>query len=167
MERPFAAELRRAMTRRGISQSALADRIGYSRSNLAHVLHRGALPTPETAERLADALDWPILAVKAVQERSGTCALCDAPFVRAPRSPARRYCSDRCKRAAAARRVRDDTRVRVLTETRLTKKRLTEHQQAVDRMCRTCEPEGLCRDAECPLRPVSPLNLASERVRVA
>jgi hypothetical protein len=28
---------------------------------------------------------------------------------------------------------------------------------AIDAMCRACEPDGYCRMAECPLRPVSPL----------
>lgn len=30
---------------------------------------------------------------------------------------------------------------------------------AVDAMCRGCEPAGICRSVECPLRPVSPLPL--------
>lgn len=33
----------------------------------------------------------------------------------------------------------------------------------VEAMCRACEPEGLCRTAECPLRAFSPLPTASER----
>jgi len=36
---------------------------------------------------------------------------------------------------------------------------LEDHRQAVEAMCRGCEPEGRCRDAECALRPVSPLPL--------
>lgn len=32
-------------------------------------------------------------------------------------------------------------------------------RSVIDEMCRTCEPEGLCRTASCPLRPVSPLGL--------
>lgn len=34
---------------------------------------------------------------------------------------------------------------------------------AVDTFCRSCEPEGRCRDGTCPLRPVSPLPLAVAR----
>lgn len=36
---------------------------------------------------------------------------------------------------------------------------LATHRQAVEAMCRGCEPEGRCRDAGCALRPVSPLPL--------
>lgn len=34
---------------------------------------------------------------------------------------------------------------------------LEAHLTAVEAMCRSCEPEGLCRNEECPLRSVSPL----------
>lgn len=34
---------------------------------------------------------------------------------------------------------------------------LDEHMTAVEAMCRGCEPEGLCRAADCALRTVSPL----------
>jgi hypothetical protein len=30
-------------------------------------------------------------------------------------------------------------------------------QDAIGAMCRACEPEGVCRDEDCPLRPFSPL----------
>ena len=36
---------------------------------------------------------------------------------------------------------------------------LADHRLAVEAMCRSCEPEGRCRDAACPLRAVSPLPL--------
>ena len=36
---------------------------------------------------------------------------------------------------------------------------------AIDAMCRSCEPEGTCRDEACALRPVSPLPLARGEVR--
>lgn len=40
---------------------------------------------------------------------------------------------------------------------RRTRNQLNEHLAAVDAMCRSCEPEGICRTVECPLRAVSPL----------
>lgn len=39
-------------------------------------------------------------------------------------------------------------------------RRIDGYAEAIDTMCRTCEPEGLCRDGECPLRAFSPLPLA-------
>jgi hypothetical protein len=37
---------------------------------------------------------------------------------------------------------------------------------AIEDMCRSCEPEGLCRTPECPLRAVSPLSLIANDVDV-
>lgn len=163
----YSKELRAAMTRRGVKPSTLADRIGYGRTNLRRILDRDVLPTVEVAQRLAEELEWPSLATKAVEARTGTCELCGATFVRAPRGHSRRFCGSRCKGASHARRARDSMRTKTLTETRLTRKRLEDFQLAVLAMCRGCEPEGRCRDADCALRPVSPLTLADVRVRVA
>lgn len=157
----FSTELKRAMTTRGMSQTGLAKRAAYGRSPLARIIAGETLPTPEVAERLAEALDWPGLLAKIVPSREGRCVLCDAPFVTAPRGHSRRYCSNRCKRAAHMRMAREGMRSRALTETRLTKKRLADHQEAVAAFCRGCEPEGLCRDDECGLRPVSPLRFVA------
>lgn len=41
------------------------------------------------------------------------------------------------------------------------------HMAAVEAFCNACEPEGVCRDADCPLRPVSPLPYAAAAVRQA
>lgn len=32
----------------------------------------------------------------------------------------------------------------------------------IDAMCRSCEPDGVCRTADCPLRPASPLPLGGD-----
>jgi transcriptional regulator with XRE-family HTH domain len=37
------------------------------------------------------------------------------------------------------------------------------HTSAVEAFCNGCEPDGICRDAECPLRPVSPLPVSAPR----
>lgn len=38
-------------------------------------------------------------------------------------------------------------------------RRLDAYAESIDAMCRGCEPEGLCRTPECPLRAFSPLPL--------
>lgn len=37
------------------------------------------------------------------------------------------------------------------------------HTVAVEAFCNDCEPEGVCRDSDCPLRPVSPLPMSPAR----
>lgn len=156
----FAEELRRAMTKRGLTQTALARRSGYGASNLHRVLSDGRIPAPDVITRLADALAWPSLVERAIADRTGRCAMCGAPFVRHHKKPSTRYCGRLCQRAAVARQSRDHHRRKVLTETRLVRQRLDQHQLAVLAFCRGCEPDGECRTPECSLRPVSPLRLA-------
>lgn len=43
---------------------------------------------------------------------------------------------------------------------RRTRNQLNEHLAAVEAMCRSCEPDGICRTADCALRAVSPLRFA-------
>lgn len=43
---------------------------------------------------------------------------------------------------------------------RTVQRRVDAYAEAVDAMCRSCEPEGLCQQPECPLRAFSPLPLA-------
>jgi transcriptional regulator with XRE-family HTH domain len=53
------------------------------------------------------------------------------------------------ERSDARHRLRVDQQGRVLED----------HRTAVAAMCAACEPEGRCRDGDCPLRSVSPLPL--------
>lgn len=51
---------------------------------------------------------------------------------------------------------------RLRREVQMSRTELSNVLNAVDAMCRACEPElKACRDAECPLRPVSPFGLHS------
>lgn len=167
MTAAMAAELRRALAARGMSQTTLARLSGYGASNIAKVLAGERYLSPHTAARIAEALDWPAIVTVAIKDRTTTCALCGASFVRPITRGPQRYCGRKCRRAASARQSRDSHRRRALTETRLARERLSLHQQAVAAFCHGCEPEALCRDASCALRPVSPLPLADRRLRVA
>jgi transcriptional regulator with XRE-family HTH domain len=55
----FAAELRAARTRAGLSRDELAARINYSASLVCLVENTTRVPTPAFAERLAEALQTP------------------------------------------------------------------------------------------------------------
>lgn len=161
---PFSVQLRIAMTRRRVMSKDLAAQVGLGKATMTNLRSGKATPTIRAAEKLADALEWPSLRDIAIAARSLTCALCDAPFIIGSTSKrtGRRYCGVRCAQAAHARIERDRTRVKTLTETRMTRQRLADHQEAVGMFCRNvCEPEGLmCPDASCPLSRVTPLPLA-------
>lgn len=66
---------------------------------------------------------------------------CGRPFDRITSGLRRDFCSDRCRTMA----------------NRRPDKRRDERQDAIDAFCASCEPEGLCRTAECELRGFSPL----------
>jgi transcriptional regulator with XRE-family HTH domain len=149
----FGAELTRAMKARGIGTRTVADRAGSGRTAVMYWRTGRMLPRYETALRLADALSWPKLATLAADARRKTCVVDGREFVDDSGSDNRRYCSEDCHIVADKARAGRPTRaVAVKAERRA--ERLA---NAVAAMCRSCEPEGICRQPSCPLRAVSPL----------
>lgn len=159
----FGALLRQAMTRRGMTGVALSRLTGIDAPDVSDIRHGHRFPSLDRATRLADALDWPGLSSLMVELRTSVCAICGASFVDPSRDLRQRYCSDSCASTSQDRRRRGSRTELGIVEAH----RLRDHQEAVAAYCRGCEPEGLCRDAACPLRPVSPLPLADRRARVA
>jgi transcriptional regulator with XRE-family HTH domain len=157
---PFALALRETMTRRGTTPAQVCRAVGIAGSTLHHLLQGDRTPRIDTATLLADHLDSQQLLALAIKARSGVCIVCEAPFVRGDTARNdRAYCGSRCAKASHSRRQRDATRARTLTDTRMTRQRLADHQEAVGMYCRNvCGPEGLrCPDASCPLALVTPL----------
>lgn len=151
----FGALLRVAMKRHGIGQIPLAKQTGCAPSAVAQWRNGHNLPRLETALRLAAALGDDRLAEIVRDARTAPCETCGKPFLNEGGSP-KRYCSTSCLKVAAAMRSGRPTRERAIVAERRTRR----YVAAVDAYCRGCEPEGLCRDVECALRPVSPLPLA-------
>ena len=155
--RLFGIELRRAMSTRHATVRGTATSIGVSRT-LIHFYRDGTnLPRVETAERLAAALDWPGLTTIVLRARTGACELCAKPFA-AMGSGNKRYCTEDCRRVAAARRSGTSTRGRAIVAER----RAARYALAIDAFCRGCEPDGICRMSDCQLRAVSSLPLIKE-----
>jgi DNA-binding XRE family transcriptional regulator len=130
------------------------ERRGYNRSSLAAVLEvtptmvgywRAGryLPQPYIAERMADTLDDAMLRAMVVQARTFRCGHCGKTFDR--QQTRATYCSTACQRRAHGPGG----------------KRFDPRQDAIDAMCRGCEPEGMCRDDACALRPFSPFLFVS------
>lgn len=176
----FGAELVRACRARGVTFNELARSIGIGRTALDHYRSGSVLPKTATATAMAQALDWPQLRELIAQARTFVCARpgCSRTFRNEGGGP-RRYCSGSCVRMAeaqrnASRRLRqaahkDDGRVRAAataqlrSAARIADERAVMAETAIAAMCASCEPDGLCRDGDCPLRAFSPLPLATFR----
>ena len=150
--RRFGAELRRVMFARSASIRGLAIASGVSRSALLFYRNGVNLPALETADRLAEVLDSPRLRTIILEARGGACEHCGHPFV-ATGNGNQRYCSEDCRRLAGTHRSGTPTRERAIRAER----RTARLEIAVAAYCVACEPERMCRDAECGLRAVSPL----------
>lgn len=141
----FAHRLRLQMARRGMTRAALAALLGVSPTMVGYWRLGRYLPTPEWATVLADELDDKTIATMVQTARTGRCP-CGATFDR--EQTRRTYCSAACQRAAHGPGGVKPTDLR---------------QVAIDAMCAGCEPEGLCRDDACALRPFSPYLFVSDR----
>lgn len=149
----IAAEIRNAMTARNLSTTQLAEKAGLSRSTVDRAL-QGRRSSHLTYVALAEALSWDSIGNYSRRLHTFICATCGTEAVDLGIGrKERRYCQTRCNWVAIKRRRRTETAAgRVFVA-----RRLSEHQAAVAAFCQSCEPDGLCRQADCPLRPVSPL----------
>ena len=166
----FGQLLRATLTARGVGEKRLVAVIGGSRSTLRQYLAGYNLPRLGTAAKLAQALQEPRLLSICRQGRTRDCNTCGKPYVDENGSPSR-YCSERCTNAAKKLRIRPsnerDFELVVAERTaEVFEAQLHGYHGAVANMCRSCEPEGVCRTPDCPLRSVSPLPLAVGRVPI-
>jgi len=152
----FGKELRRARAQRGFSRAEVSRQVGIGPSALWYYERGENLPQLENAQRLSAALGAPVLIEIVIESRTGACVECGRAFThRNGRN--RRYCSSVCQSVAQKlREAKGTTRQRAVSAERQ-RDLLT---SLIEQMCRTCEPEGLCRDEECPLRQASPLPMA-------
>lgn len=182
----FGVEMRKAMAARKVGKRPLMEATGVSQSTLGLYLRGDNLPTPRTAEILAQSLRWPKLAVIAREARTGHCAQCGTAWVNAGGGP-KRYCSTRCLRdfqrgrdtryakakeaiallgtemlrTGPVRRQAVGKALTMLDERPdiVAERRLDEHMAAVDAFCRSCSGDE-CRTPTCEMRAISPLPLA-------
>lgn len=165
----FSTELRRAMTRRGMTCRRLAELVGCDQKTIHEARKPTWHPVHSFALAMAEALDWEYLADLSLAANTRQCAYCGSGFIiTRTQGVERKHCSKRCQVNDAHRFSRERGRYARQREERerhrkLLDARLTQHQEAVAAFCRECEPEGLCRTAECALRDVSPLPLAKVR----
>lgn len=133
----FASALRVAMEQRGWTRRHVAELTGVSPTMVGYWRCGRYLPSFDALDRLADIFPDVKIRQIVVDARTGRCP-CGATFDR--EQTKRAYCSLTCQRRAHLKGgVKADPR-----------------QSAIDAMCRGCEPEGVCRDDACALRPFSP-----------
>ena len=177
----FGRELVRACRARDVGLNELARSIGIGHTALDHYRTGSVLPKTATAHAMAEVLDWPRLAEIIELARTFICDRpgCERTYRHEGGGP-RKYCSTDCVRLAetqrmASRRIRqvahkDDGRLRAAaiaqlrSATRIADERAMAAEIAIGAYCNGCEPEGLCRMAECPLRAFSPLPLVTHAV---
>jgi transcriptional regulator with XRE-family HTH domain len=150
--REFAVRYRLARRKRGISVKRLASVAGVNRGTLQNYAKGHSLPSLETARRLAEVLVDDELVGIVRRSRTYICPVDHREFTFGGNT-GRLYCSIECRNVAIK------ARAGVQANRFVAERRLAVFAGAVDAFCRTCEPEGVCADATCPLRAVSPLPL--------
>jgi DNA-binding XRE family transcriptional regulator len=158
----FGRELERAMKTRNVGTRPIAEALGSSRTSIMYWRTGRMLPRMETARRLAAALDWPRLETLAAELRRKRCQVDQIEFVDDSGSDNRVFCSASCQRVSEKLRIGSTVDKRAAVAER----RLVVHQQAVAAYCRACEPSGRCVTADCPLRPISPLQLFASQIDI-
>jgi hypothetical protein len=117
----------------------------------------------EQASRYAEALMAPHLVSLCASLRTKECEVCGSSYVEDHNGGlAQRWCSDNCRWVGRGREKAQKGRDETQRRYDLWARRARKLAKAVGAMCRGCEPEGACRQADCPLRPVSPLPLVGD-----
>lgn len=159
----FGRELRRAMAARKVGQRTLADAVGTGRTSVVNYMQGNTMPRLAQADAMAVVLNWPALSELIREMRAAICRTCGAEFLNDSSARAW-YCrNDRCRRVMAKKRVGVPVAKRADNAERDLAAALSDlgaHQLAVADFCGECEPEGLCKTSDCPLRSISPLPLA-------
>jgi len=170
--RQWGDEMVRACHARNVTLNELGRKVGHGHTAIDHYRKGSILPRTDTAMAISELLNWPKLAEMIVRFRTFPCERCRRPFRNDSGGP-KRYCSVACRDAAESLRIAERRRRQAgQTDTPRLRNAATARMKGVigilqgeiavlheyvAGMCRSCEPEGLCRTLECPLRPVSPL----------
>lgn len=175
----FGREMTKAMRARDIPLKEVAKAAGVGHTALDQYRTGAVLPKTATALAIAEVLDWPRLARIIERARTFVCARsgCERTYRHEGGSP-RKYCTPLCAQqaklqAGASRRLRQAGQtgngrhsaaamVQLRSAARIADERAMVAEAAIAAYCAECEPDlALCRQADCPLRALSPLPLAT------
>lgn len=178
----FGRELVKACRRRSVPLKELERVTGVGHTSLDNYRRGLILPKVEVARALAAALNWPHLAEMIVAARTFACARpgCRMIFRNDTGAP-RRYHNEMCRRIAenlrqgqrhersAGQTGSNSSRAFAMRKLKSSVAIADEQtellQGAIAAMCSSCEPDGICKLEDCPLRPFSPLPLGLHNQR--
>jgi hypothetical protein len=176
----FRRRLRYLMSLQGLTSQNVADRLGIGRATVASWYSGRTIPRGTMPRRLADVLDAEDLVALAADVRMKTCIQCHAIFEAQSKLSVARFCGTEC-RTHWWHQTRNDDRAKVRhDEVQKVRAAIKHIQREVARvkaerydlalgirtMCWACEWDGICKDATCPLRSVSPLKLQETKLKV-
>ena len=153
-QKKFAARLKRTLDGSGRYHYEIAEAVGLSRTTIAKYLQAGSLPTIKIAANLAKVLGDNELAHIVMEFRTKSCVICKKTFIDEGSTGSPRVaCSQNCRVRYWYRRnkhqgVRNGT---------ITEHRWEEVIEKVAAFCHDCGTNGVCPDARCHLRGISPL----------
>jgi hypothetical protein len=158
----FAAlteHVQRAIARRHLEDAAgrrwIAAECGVDKAHIWAIWTGRSIPSVTLVAKLADVLHAPDLIRTSNAIRTKACAICGQPYLDSTGELKRLYCGDSCHKTALSRQRRGSH----LESIAITRRMLERHRDAVGKFCRACACDSVCPDAECVLRPVSPLPL--------
>jgi hypothetical protein len=160
----FREEFKKALEVRKMNLTKLAEEVDMAYDSLKKYKRGVHLPTMESAAKLADALKWPALSEAAKLQQTCEAEDCERTFWVNNRAK-RRFCTRACStRTYRLNVLRPDGKKRVKSEYLRKTHQLALHEEAVRLFCISCVgSDYICPDAECPLRPVSPMPLREKR----
>lgn len=147
-----------AIKKSGLTNEEVADLCEVSDSAVSAYRRGKRTPSMRTCVRLGGELLTPYIVELARQLYSSSCLICGRETVDGGQQYKKRYCSYSCKSTASSRRAREKTQRKRESTQFMYRQRLEKTNEAIAAFCDDCTGrEGLCRDEDCLLRPVSPL----------
>ncbi len=144
----WGALLGREMAGARMSDHAVAAALGVRHETVWSWRTGRSFAGIEHALELAFLLSQPSLLTMVQRPRTKACALCGKAFIDVGRFMKARYCSRKCQHTMETRRRREQAEV----QDQLTTRRLNHARETLRLFCAACEPDGLCRDAECVIQ---------------
>ena len=150
----FSREMKRSMKESGIGSTELARQVRCGQPMMHRYVTGKTIPMLDRAKILSELLANEKLLTIAKEWAKRTCAMCGIVFYTANLQMKAKYCSPNCKGIA----YRKQRSARSALTAKFALERVKTYQRLVDEFCGDCTAgDGICRDDECILRPVSPL----------